>query len=174
MKKIAFTLLVIAAWQSQGALAAEKPNLTFETFSGYFVSNKFEPKAAESFAVLVDQGQFDKVFGVAAVMNDKSHRLPKDAFNSQMVLAVVKRGNAVWDYQIQDVTEKNGIVEVRYTATSKKSDTATFASPLIVSIPKGPHKVIHFVENGKMVKKMEVPRAGRYPRRRPANAGVPY
>ena len=57
------------------ALAADATKLSFDTYSGYFVSNKFEPNAAESFVVINDQEQFDKVFGVAMVMGDKSHRL---------------------------------------------------------------------------------------------------
>ena len=69
--------------------------LNFNVYSGYFVSNKFEPDAAESFVVLADQEQFDKVFGAAFVMRDKSHRLPKDAFKSLLVIAAIKRGNAV-------------------------------------------------------------------------------
>ena len=47
-------------------------------------------------------------------------------------------------------------MELRYTTTEKKSDTATFACPLIVSIPKGEYKVVQFVENGKPVRKIEV------------------
>jgi protein tyrosine phosphatase (PTP) superfamily phosphohydrolase (DUF442 family) len=130
--------------------------LTFDTYSGYFVSNKFEPDAAESFVLVSDQEQFDKVFGVAFVMGDKAHRLPKDAFKSLMVVAAIKRGNAVVEYKIEGVTIKDGVAELRYTTTSKKSDTATFACPLIVSISKGKCTAVEFVEGGKAVKKVEV------------------
>ena len=146
-------VLVLVAW-SASALAAERTKLPFDTYSGYFVSNKFEPDAAESFVVLNDQEQFDKAFGVAFVMGDKSHRLPKDAFKSLMVVAAIKRGAAVVEYKVEAVTEANGVVELHYTTTSKKSDSATFACPLIVSIPKGKHSAVEFVENGKPVKKL--------------------
>ena len=134
--KVAF-LLVVMGWFGQSVLAADPVKLPFDTYSGYFVSNKFEPDAAESFLVITDQGQFDKVFGVAMVMGDKSHRLPKDAFKSNIVLAAIKRGKAYWEFKVEAVTEANGVVELRYTTTEKKSDSATFACPLIVSIPKG-------------------------------------
>ena len=49
--------------------------------------------------VIHDQKHFDKVFGAAFVMRDKSHRLPKDAFQANVVLAAVKRGNAVCGVQ---------------------------------------------------------------------------
>ena len=42
-----------------------------------------------------------------------------------------------------------------YTAY-KKEGSATFACPLIVSVPKGKYTVVVFVENGKVVKKMEI------------------
>ena len=128
--------------------AAESVTLRFDTYSGYFVSNKFEPNAAESFVVISSQEQFDKVFGTAFVMRDKSHRLPKDAFRSLMVIACIKRGKALWEFKVESVTEAKGVVELRYTTTEKKSDTTAFACPLIVSIPKGNYAAIKFVENG--------------------------
>ncbi len=153
--KIAVLSLVLGCL-GQYALAAEPVKIAFDTYSGYFVSNKFEPAAAESFVVIDDQEQFDKVFGVAFVMRDKSHRLAKDAFASQMVVAAVKRGPAFWEYKVEGVTETKGVVELRYTTTSKKSDSATFACPLIVSIPKGKYTAVQFVENKKPVKTVAV------------------
>jgi hypothetical protein len=148
-------LLIVIGWLGQPALAADGAKLPFDTYSGYFVSNKFEPDAAVSFVVINDQEQFDKVFGVAFVMGDKSHRLAKDAFKANIVVAAIKRGNAVVEYKVKSVTETKGVVEVKYTTTSQKSDTATFACPLIVSIPKGKYKAVQFVEGGKVVKKVD-------------------
>ena len=126
--------------------------LPFDRYSGYFVSNKFEPDAAESFVVISDQEQFDKVFGVAMVMGDKSHRLPKDIFSGSLVFAAIKRGKAVWEFKVTDVTVEDGVVELRYTARSKPSDSATFASPLIVSVPRGDYEAIGRFGSGKMEK----------------------
>jgi hypothetical protein len=131
-----------------------KAALAFDTYSGYFVSNKFEPNAAESFVVLNDQEEFDKVFGAAMVMDDKSHWLPKNAFKSQIVIAVIKRGSSVVEYKVEGVTVKGGVVELGYSTTSKKSDTATFASPLIVSIPRGKYQAVQFVEDKNPVRKV--------------------
>ena len=157
MKRSEIVLLVILiGCLGQPALAADGAKLTFDTYSGYFVSNKFEPDAAESFVVISDQEQFNKIFGVAFVMGDKSHRLPKDAFKANIVVAAIKRGNAVVEYKVESVTETEGVVELKYTTTSQKSDTATFACPLIVSIPKGNYKAVQFVEGAKVVKKVTV------------------
>jgi hypothetical protein len=132
--------------------------LTIATYSGYFASNQFEPDAPASLVVISDQKQFDQVFGVAFVMGDKSHRLPKDAFQSLLVLAIIKRGKATWAYKVEGVSLKAGVVEFRYSTTETKSDSATFACPLIVSIPKGRYTAVQFVEGGKPVKKVEIER----------------
>jgi hypothetical protein len=157
MKRVKVTALLLAiGCIGQAAPAAEAAKIKFGTYSGYFVSNQFEPNAPESFVVISDQEQFDRIFGVAMVMGDKSHRLAKDAFKSNIFLTAIKRGAAFWGFQVQDVSEKDGVVEFRYTTTMSKSDTATFACPVIVSIPKGKYTAVHFVENGKAVKTIEV------------------
>ncbi len=141
---------------SQFAIAAEPASLPHDTYSGYFVSNTFEPDAAQSFVVLTDHRQFDKVFGVAFVMNDRSHRLPKDAFKSLMVIAAIRRGNAFWEYKVEGVTVDEGVVQLRYKATSQKTPATTFSCPLIVSIPKGKYEAVEFVENDEKVKTVEL------------------
>jgi hypothetical protein len=143
-----------AAASARGTDAADK--IPFDTYSGYFVSNQFEPDAAESFLVLTTQKEFDKVFGVAFVMGDRSHRLPKDAFESNMVLAAIKRGKTVWEYKVERVAEAKGVVALRYTADEKRSESASFACPLILSIPKGKCAAVQFIENGKPVKTVEI------------------
>ncbi len=130
--------------------------IPFETFNGYFVSNRFEPNAPNSFAVVADQKHFDNVFGVAMVMGDQSHRLPDNLFASRIVLATVKRGDAVWSFRVEDVTLDSDVVKLRYTTTAKKSNTTSFACPLIVSIPHGPYRAVEFIENGKLVTKLDV------------------
>lgn len=140
---------------ASSAPAAPSP-LAFDTYGGYFVSNKFEPEAETSLVVIQDQQAFDKVFGAAFVMRDKSHRLPPGAFDSCIVLAAIHRGKAVWEYAVQDVRAAGGVVTVRYTATAKPSESAEFACPLILSVPKGPYAAVQFVENDKPLKKVEI------------------
>ena len=133
-----------------------KGGIPFDTYSGYFVSNKFEPKSAESFVVLTTQAEFDKVFGVGFVMGDKSHRLAKDAFQANLVLAAIKRGDRLWEFKVDSIRAVRGVVEVSYTTTSTKSDSATFACPLIVTIPKGKYTAVQFIENRKPAKRLEI------------------
>jgi hypothetical protein len=129
----------------------------FETHDGYFVSNRFEPDAAASFVVLRDQKAFDEVFGVARVMNDKSRRLPADAFEAKLVAAAVLRGKALVTYKPESVKVAAGVLTIRYSTTSQPSDSATFACPLILSIPKGNYAAVVFIQDGKAVKTVELP-----------------
>jgi len=138
------------------ATAVEPTKLKFEIYSGYFVSNKFEPQAATSFLAAHDQKQFDKVFGVAFVIGDQSRRLASDAFKSQLVLSTIRRGMAFYTYQVTSVAEKDGIVHLHYKTTAKKNESASFACPLIISIPRGEYQAIEFHENNKFVKRLAI------------------
>jgi hypothetical protein len=55
---------------------------------------------------------------------------------------------------VDGVIMNTAIVELRYAATAKTSDSAAYACPLIVSIQKGPYQAVQFVENGKPVKRV--------------------
>ena len=145
-------LLVLVCCSSLPAAAWNE--LAFDTHTGYFVSNQFEPAAPTSFVVVQDQAAFDKVFGVAMVMGDKSHRLPPDAFLSRMVVAVIHRGKAVVSYRVEHVVAEGKTLVVRYTTKSESSDATEFACPLVISLLKGDYDCVQFVENGKKIKKV--------------------
>ncbi|MFP6892301.1 MAG: hypothetical protein VCA18_01035 [Opitutales bacterium] len=154
--KISLVLCLFMGLFINATSAEETAKLKFQTYSGYFVSNKFEPDSPASFVVLDNRKQFDQVFGVAFVIGDKSPRLAPDAFETRLVLAAIRRGKAFCTYQISSVTEKEGVVHLRYQTTSKKSDSATFACPLILSIPKGKYQAVEFHENDKLVKRLAI------------------
>ena len=148
-RQLLLLLLLLTAIPAFAAKEAETP---FDTYSGYFVSNQFEPDAATSFVIIQDQAQFDRVFGAAFVMRDKSRRLAPEDFKTHTILGVIHRGPAMCEFQVAKVALSGGTAELHYAVTSKKSDTATFACPLIVSIPKGDYQAVKFVENGKVAK----------------------
>ncbi len=151
-------LLLLLLLTATPAFAAGEAATPFDTYTGYFVSNKFEPDAATSFVIIQDQAQFDRVFGAAFVMQDKARRLPPEAFKTHTILGVIHRGRAMCEFQVAKVALTGGTAELHYTVTSKKSDTATFACPLIVSIPKGDYQAVKFVENGKVEKVLTPPK----------------
>jgi hypothetical protein len=153
---IAFYLFV-----GSTVFAAEKPAksavpVAFDTHTGYFVSNKFEPKASASFIVFQDQKAFDHVFGTAMVIRDKSHRLAPGAFEKKIVLAVIHRGKAVVRYNVESVTVEDKTISLQYSTKTGLPDTAEFACPLIISIGKDAYKAVRFIEDGKEVKKLKL------------------
>lgn len=149
-------LIILLSAVSITSAADTKNVIGFDSHDGYFVSNQFESDKSSSFVVIQDKESFDKVFGSAFVMNDKSHRLPKDVFESKIVIAAIKRGNATCDFQVQNVALKDGILTITYNVTSTPHPSATFACPLILSIPKGDFRSVQFIENGKVVETVQV------------------
>ena len=156
--KISTSLFCLVSTAVLATAAPESPAkaVKFSVHSGYFVSNKFEPDVATSFALIEDQAGFDKIFGAAMVMRDKSHRIPPGAFASHQVAAVIHRGKDMVTYTVESVTQEGKSLSIRYTTKREASQTAEFACPLIVSLPKGAFETVRFSENGNEIRKIEM------------------
>src|SRR5262245_49131220 len=123
---------------------------------GYFEKNTSGLKGDSSYLFLTDDKAFDAVFGVGVTMGTKPNLLPKDAFEKKAVAAVIKRGNAVTDYEVEKVTDDKETLYVQYKAKTGTAGTAKYASPLIVSVPRGKYTSVVFIENGKTVETVKV------------------
>jgi hypothetical protein len=75
-------------------------------------------------------------------------------FDTRIVVAAIKRGGQVWEYKVEGVTADHATLTVRCGATSKDGSGAQFASPMVVSVARGPYKNVIFIENGKEVGKV--------------------
>jgi hypothetical protein len=144
-----FSLLALSA------RAADEPKgdkVEYTLHGGHFEKNTVGLKGDQSFLLLTTREAFDKVFGTGFVMGKKPNVVPKDAFDKSVVVATIKRGNAVTTYEVEKVTlDKDGTLYVQYKATTGPAGTATFASPLVVTAPKDKVKKVAFIENGKTV-----------------------
>ncbi len=151
---------MVASTALAAATAAEEPKgdkVPFTLHKGYFESNKSGLKGDASYLVITNQKTFDETFGLAVTKGAKPVPLPKDAFETLTVLATIHRGKAVWEYNVKSVTADKDTLCIAYEATSKEgSGTATFASPMVVSVPKGKYTSVVFLENGKKVATVEV------------------
>ena len=158
MKSLAFIAALMALLAFAAARADDKPkDVDYDIHSGYFESNKSGLTGDSSYLAFASQKAFDAVFGVGRVQGDKQRFLPKDAFDKKMVVAVVKRGKAIYDYKVEKLTSDGGVLTVQYTATPQESSgTAMFSSPLILSVDKDKYDSVAFVENGKTVAKVNV------------------
>lgn len=149
----ALTTSARAADEAKGEKAAHA------VYDGYFEKNTSGLKGDASHLALAGKDGFEKVFAARPPLmgGRKAVPLPGDAFDKQFVAAVVKRGNSITTYAVEAVTlDKDGTVYVQYKATSGPAGTATFASPLIVSVAKEGAKKVTFIENGKAVGTVEV------------------
>jgi hypothetical protein len=151
---LALPLLVRAAPAPHEDTAKGK-EVKFDVHHGHFEKNNAGLKGDSSYLVFTDREAFDKIFGAAAIMR-KQNFVPKDAFDKKMVVAVIKRGKAVTEYKVEKVTADDGTLYVQYTAKMGTPGSATFASPLIVSMDKDKYKSVVFIENGKKAEKVKV------------------
>jgi hypothetical protein len=153
MKRILYLFAVIAlsfAAQASARGGSEERALDVQRHdSSYFEKNNSGLKGEKSYLVLTDQQQFDRVFGPAAKMGANAF-LPRNAFETKIVVAAIKRGT-MRRYSDVSVTEENGVLLVSYTATDAKPDSATYRVPLILSVERGEYGGVIFVENGERV-----------------------
>ena len=151
--------LVVALLAPVARTAADEPKgakVEFVVHSGHFENNDDGLKGNPSFLAISSAEAFDKVFGAAFVMGQKPNVVPKGAFEKSLVVATVARGNYIRNYDVEKVTLADGTLTVAYKTTDEAGGTATFASPLIVSVPKAGVKKVEFVENGKKAGTAEV------------------
>lgn len=130
--------------------------IPYVVYNGYFVSNQFEPNAPSSFVLLQNQTEFDRVFGVASVMFDRSRRLEPDAFRNNIVITVIHRGHANIRYRVVSQTRDGSILHLTYNTSGHRTPSTEYACPLIVSTARDNYSAVAFIENGKLVKTVPV------------------
>ena len=147
------------AVSARGADEAKGEKAAHTVYDAYFEKNNAGLKGDASFLALTDKDGFAKVFAARPPLmgGKKPTLLPDGAFDKQFVAAVVKRGPAITTYTVEAVKlDADGTVYVQYKAEAGAAGTATFASPLIVSVPKEKAKKVVFIENGKTVGSADV------------------
>ena len=155
--RLLIALATLAAFDWASAQAAPRSAvIPYSVYDGYFVSNEFEPAAAASFLILPDQAAFDRVFGVAAVMFDRSHRLPANIFRNNIVVTAIHRGHANVRYRVVSVTRDGAVLRVSYNTSAQPTPATEYACPLILSVPRDNYSAVAFIENGKVVKTIPV------------------
>jgi hypothetical protein len=159
MKKVLLTVLVLLPSTGFAVAPDEKKDeakgkaVEFTLHDkGHFEKNNSGLKGDASFLLFTNREDFDKIFGVGFTMGGKEKVVPKDAFDTKIVVAAIKRGNSITEYTVEKVTNDDGTLYVQYTAKAKDArGTAKYNSPLILSLEKGKYKEVVFIENGKKV-----------------------
>lgn len=148
-------LCVVLAVAGLAAARQLGDTVTYVRHDGHFEKNTSELKGDSSYLVIASREEFDKVFGAGFTMGKKPNVVPADAFEKNLVLAVIKRGPAVTTYSQIGIFEA-GPVDVRFKSETGPAGTARFASPLVLTIPKAGVKEVRFLENGKLAAKVAV------------------
>ncbi len=149
--------LVLALLLASVAVAEDKKDPEFVVHSGHFEKNNSGLKDEPSLLLLKDADEFDKVFGTVPPVGlggggKKNNPVSKDMFEKDVVAAIIRRGNAITTYTEVSTKADGETLTVTFKSETGKASTATFASPLIVSVPKGKITKVVFVENGKELK----------------------
>ncbi len=149
--------LALVPLSARGADEAKGEKVEYALHTGHFEKNNAGLVGNQSFLALGTFDAFDKVFGAGFVMGKKPNVVQKGTFEKNLVVATITRGNAITTYAVEKVTlDKDGTLYVAYKATAGPPGTATFASPLIISVPKDKVKKVAFIENGKATATVEV------------------
>jgi hypothetical protein len=132
----------------------EKKAPEFTVHTGHFEKNDSGLKGGESLLLLTDADAFGKVFGTVPPGGlgggvRKNNPVPKDLFDTHLVAAVIKRGAAITTYKEVSTKTDGDTLTVTFKSEQGQPGTATFASPLVVAVPKGKIAKVVFVENGK-------------------------
>jgi hypothetical protein len=143
-------LTVSARADDKAKAEAKGKEVEYTAYPGYFEKNDSGLKGDASYLAISTPKLFDATFGIGFTMGKKPDVLPKDAFDSKVAAAVIKRGKAITEYKVEKVTADDDTLYVQYTTTEKGGGgTAMYASSLIVAVDKAKLKKVVFIENGK-------------------------
>ena len=131
----------------------DKKGPEFVVHTGHFEKNNSGLKDEPSLLLITSSDDFEKVFGTVPPAGlggggKKNNPVKKDDFDTEVVAAVIKRGKAITTYTEVSTKTDGETLTVSCKSVEGNAGTATFASPLIVSVPKGKVKTVVFVENG--------------------------
>jgi hypothetical protein len=136
----------------------EEKRLEAVTHTGYFEKNTSGLKGDASQLVFTGSEEFGKIFGVLPPpMKAGYYRyVPDSTFDKNLVLAVITRGASTATYSDVSTTISGTTLTVHYKSALGAPSTATFATPLILSVPKEGIKTVVFIGNEKESAKIEV------------------
>src|SRR5262249_18033061 len=117
--------------------AAEDAKIEAKGYGPYFEKNTSGLKGDSAYVLVTEQKTLDSYFGAPFTSKQKPVLIPKDTFDKNLVIAVIKRGKAVTTYEVEKAELKDGTLTLSYKATEKGGGgNAKFASPLVVTVPK--------------------------------------
>jgi len=164
MNKIILTIVFLTAAfgtaTAQKSAAAER-NVEFQSYdkARYFEKNNSDLKENSSYLIFNSLEKFEQIFGYAAT-NGENFFMPENVFDSKLVIAMIKRGNSRYKYDLKKVTVKKKELYVWYNTAPDKSstmaakpgsDSSSWSTPSFLTVDKNNYTKVVFMENGKRV-----------------------
>jgi hypothetical protein len=103
-----------------GPDAGSRP-VEHKAYNGYAEARDSGLQGDASFLAITSQPEFSQIFGAARGAPDP---IAKDAFDTRLFLAVIKRGDGPWELKVEKVTAKGETLTVQYRAVAR-SDGGT-------------------------------------------------
>jgi len=153
---VSLTLVLIVSANAQKSKAASE--VAFNRYDGsYYEKNNSRLEGKTSYLAMTSSAQFDKIFGPAAVMGHNNF-LPAGIFDSKIVIVTIRRAPFLRTYDVKKVTSRKGTVYVWYGVKDGEPGISRYKSPLILAVDKDHYTKVAFMQNGKKVSTISVPR----------------
>lgn len=161
-KIILIVLFLIAAFDSIPAQknAAAERKVEFHSYANarYFERNDSNLMGDSSYLVFNSLEKFEQIFGYATISGD-NHFMPENVFNSKLIIAMIKRGQSIYKYDLKKVTVKNKKLYVWYAVAPEDQEAAkkkarddglySYATTCFLTVDKNKYSEVIFMENGK-------------------------
>jgi hypothetical protein len=122
-------------------------SVPFQVYDGYFIRNDFPLTDQPVYLAITSQVQFDQIFGTAPMPGRTF--LPDNAFDAKLVVATVVQGKFFRKYEVTKITREGRKLSVWYTSNDQPGGSATFGSPLILTVDKNDYEQVIFIKDGK-------------------------
>ncbi len=120
-------LALIAAFAP--APDADVKKVEYKVHANYFENRENGLHGSTSYLAITERESFDRTFGVGLVRGQMTQVLPRDAFETRFVAAVIKRGTSIWEYKVEKLTADGDTLAVRYQATEHTGGVAETGRP---------------------------------------------
>ncbi|NIK74348.1 hypothetical protein FHS56_001861 [Thermonema lapsum] len=145
---LCFSFIQLFSWTYSIRLAVD-----FEPVRGYVFVGP-DTDLSMLFYTIKSQEEWETVFKPYPGHYPK--KVTRVDFKRYDAIALIKNGYDYWFLRPQKVEVENGEVNFFYEAyITEKNIPWKAAIPLIVLIPKGQYKAVRFIENGRIVKRLE-------------------
>jgi hypothetical protein len=92
----------------------------YKTLAGYAESRDSGMKGDASFVALTSKTEFSRVFDPVFTPRGVPDPVAKDAFDTRLFVAVIKRSDVLWEYKVEKVTANGDTLTVAYRATPRQ------------------------------------------------------